>query len=55
MTSLDSIVKNGQIIEIITDKNRVSPNANWLEFVKTSHAKSAIRRAVNKLKESEEI
>ena len=48
MSSLDSVVHNGQIIEIITDKNRKLPNANWLEFVKTSHAKSAIRRAVNR-------
>ncbi|XLQ20327.1 MAG: RelA/SpoT family protein [Candidatus Moraniibacteriota bacterium] len=48
MSSLDSVVRNGQIIEIIKDKNRPSPNADWLNFVKTSHAKSAIRRAVNK-------
>ncbi len=50
MSALNSIVHNGQIIEIITDKNRALPNADWLEFVKTSHAKSAIRRATNRAK-----
>ncbi len=44
MVSLDTTVQNGQVIEIITDKNRKKPNADWLQFVKTSHAKSAIRR-----------
>ncbi len=44
MAPLDSIVSNGQVIEIVTEKNREKPNTNWLTFVKTSHAKSAIRR-----------
>ncbi len=44
MASLDTIVRNGQIIEIVTDKNRTKPNTNWLGFVKTSHAKGAIKR-----------
>jgi GTP pyrophosphokinase len=48
MTSLDSIVRNGQIIDIITDKNRTLPNQDWLEFVKTSNAKGAIRRAIKR-------
>ena len=55
MSSLNSIVHNGQIIEIITDKNRKLPNADWLEFVKTSHAKSAIRRIINKAKQEEKL
>lgn len=53
MCSLDSIVQNGQIIDIITDKNRELPNANWLDFVKTSNAKSSIRKAVNKAQKEE--
>ena len=44
MAALDSVVKNGQVIEIVVDKNRDKPNTNWLTFVKTSHAKSSIRR-----------
>jgi GTP pyrophosphokinase len=50
MKSLDSVVQNGQIIEIITSKNRITPNADWLTFVKTSHAKSAIRKAIKQTK-----
>ncbi|MFA5986879.1 MAG: RelA/SpoT family protein [Parcubacteria group bacterium] len=48
MTALDSTVHNGQIIDIITDKNRKKPNADWLDFVKTSNAKGAIRRAIKR-------
>jgi len=55
MSSLDSVVHNGQIIEIITDKNRKLPNADWLKFVKTSHAKSAIRRVTNKANQKENL
>jgi GTP pyrophosphokinase len=52
MTALDSVVKNGQIINILTDKNRKMPNRNWLKFVKTSNAKGAIRRAIKRAKEN---
>jgi len=44
MASLDTTVSNGQVIEIVTDKNRSKPNTTWLSFVKTSHAKASIRR-----------
>lgn len=42
MTSLDSVLKNGDIVEILTKKNG-SPNLKWLEFVKTTTAKKHIR------------
>jgi GTP pyrophosphokinase len=44
VTSLDKTLKSGDIIEIITDKNRKGPNPDWLKFVKTHHAKSKIRQ-----------
>ncbi len=50
MVSLDSVLKSGDIVEIINDKNRKSPNPDWLEFVKTSMAKTKIRAAMNKTK-----
>lgn len=53
MSSLDSIVRNGQIIDILTDKNRKFPNADWLDFVKTSNAKGSIRKAVKKIQEND--
>ncbi|MFA6410259.1 MAG: RelA/SpoT family protein [Candidatus Buchananbacteria bacterium] len=43
MVSLDSKLKNGDVVEIITEKNRKGPNQYWLQFVKTSAAKSKIK------------
>ena len=43
MESLDTTLKNGDMIEIITDKNRKAPNLDWLNFVKTNTARSKIR------------
>lgn len=42
MASLDTELKNGDVIEIITDKNRKGPSRDWLKFVKTHTAKSHI-------------
>ncbi len=39
MTSLDTGLKNGDVIEIITNKNRKGPSRDWLKFVKTHTAK----------------
>lgn len=45
MISLDSKLKNGDVVEIITDKNRKGPSRDWLKFVKTGAAKSKILSA----------
>jgi GTP pyrophosphokinase len=42
MSSIESELKNGDIIEIITSKN-ARPNRKWLENVKTTFAKKHIR------------
>lgn len=42
MASLDTKLKNGDIVEIITKKT-VSPTRKWLEMVKTSEAKRSIK------------
>lgn len=44
---LDSILHNGDRVEIITDKNR-RPSVTWLSFVKTSRAKEVIRSEINR-------
>jgi len=44
---LDTTLKSGDQIEIITSKNQ-QPNKNWLKFVKTHKAKSNIRRWINR-------
>jgi GTP pyrophosphokinase len=41
-------LNNGDLIEIITNKNRKKPNIEWLNFVKTQSAKYKIKAAINK-------
>jgi GTP diphosphokinase / guanosine-3',5'-bis(diphosphate) 3'-diphosphatase len=48
MVSLDTELKNGDVIEIILDKNRKEPNIDWLDFVKTHTAKTHIKGAQRK-------
>lgn len=47
---LDTILHSGDQLEIITSKNQ-HPNKNWIKFVKTHKAKSAIRKWINKEEE----
>ncbi|OGH66316.1 MAG: hypothetical protein A3B90_01300 [Candidatus Magasanikbacteria bacterium RIFCSPHIGHO2_02_FULL_41_13] len=42
MVSLNTELKNGDVVEIITEKNRKGPNADWLDFVKTPTARTHI-------------
>ena len=43
MTSLDTELRNGDVVEVITDKNRKGPGRDWLKFVKTNTAKSHVK------------
>lgn len=52
MANLNSELKSGDMCEIVTDKNRKHPNADWLKFVKTHHARSKIKEALKKSKRS---
>lgn len=45
---LDTELKNGDMVEIITDKNRISPNPDWLNFIKTNSAKEKIKDSLAK-------
>jgi GTP pyrophosphokinase len=51
---LDYQFKNGDIVEIITRPN-AHPSRDWLNFVKTSHARSKIKQYFRKLAHSENI
>jgi len=42
MAALDTLLKNGDMVEIITDANRAGPNYDWLKFVKTRRARTKI-------------
>jgi len=45
---LDQELKNGDIVEIILEKNRQYPSKDWLKFVKTRRAKDHIRQDAKK-------
>lgn len=45
MVNLDTELQSGDMCEIIVDKNRKGPNADWLKFAKTNQARSRIRDA----------
>ena len=45
MINLNTELKSGDVCEIIIDKKRKSPNSDWLDFVKTNHARAKIRDA----------
>lgn len=48
MVSLDTRLKSGDVIEIIKDRNRKKPNADWIKMVATNMAKSKIRSQLRK-------
>jgi len=43
IVKLDTSLNNGDVVEIIIDKNRKGPNQDWLSFVKTHTAKCHIK------------
>lgn len=44
MVPLDYHIQNAEVIEILTSREKKKPSRDWLNFVKTSGAKSHIRR-----------
>jgi GTP pyrophosphokinase len=48
IASLNTSLKSGDVVEILTDKNRKYPSTDWLKFVKTPVAKSKIKSLLSK-------
>ncbi len=48
IATLDKPLKSGDVIEILTNKSRKFPNADWLKFAKTSLAKNKIKSSLSK-------
>ena len=51
---LHSQLKNGDSVEIITDKNRV-PSRDWLKFVKTAKARTRIKQYIRTVEREQAI
>ncbi|MFA5133251.1 MAG: RelA/SpoT family protein [Patescibacteria group bacterium] len=47
IATLDTALKNGDVIHIITNKDRKSPSSDWLKFIKTRGAKQKIKAKLN--------
>ena len=45
-------IQNGDMIEIITQKGKTTPDSDWLDIVKTSHARMKIKNALKKKKDN---
>ncbi len=50
MATLRDELKSGDVVFIITDKNRKTPNADWVKFVRTAGARGKIRARLREKK-----
>ncbi|MFH1838250.1 MAG: RelA/SpoT family protein [Candidatus Kuenenbacteria bacterium] len=47
ISPLNTILKSGDVVKIITSKSRKKPSLDWLNFVKTHQARSKIKNVLN--------
>ena len=52
---LDHVLKNGDIVEIMTSKSAKGPSRDWMKIAKSSEARSKIRQWFKKEKKDENI
>ena len=55
IVTLDHVLKNGDIVEIMTSKNAKGPSRDWMKIAKSSEARSKIRQWFKKEKKDENI
>lgn len=53
MVSLGTRLKNGDIVEIVTSANSSGPSMDWLNLVKSSHARNKIKNFLNRADKNE--
>ena len=54
LVPLRTLLENGQTVEIVTSRG-AKPNPNWLSFVRTAKARTAIRQYTKNLRSSESV
>lgn len=52
MARIDSRLQSGDVVEIITEKNRLCPNPDWVKFAKTRSAREKIKACVRQTKKT---
>lgn len=52
---LDTTLKNGNIVEIITSNNSSGPSTDWLKIAKSSSARNKIRQWIKKENQSDSV
>jgi len=55
IVTLDHVLKNGDIVEILTAKNAKGPSRDWMKIAKSSEARSKIRQWFKKERKEENI
>ncbi|BDG59277.1 RelA/SpoT family protein [Caldinitratiruptor microaerophilus] len=55
LTPLDTPLKSGDIVEILTSKSSPGPSIDWLKIVKTSTAKNKIRQFFKRERREEDL
>ena len=55
IVTLDHVLKNGDIVEILTSKNAKGPSRDWMKIAKINEARSKIRQWFKKEKRDENI
>ena len=55
IVTLDHVLKNGDIVEILTAKNAKGPSRDWMKIAKSSEARSKIRQWFKKERKDENI
>ena len=55
IVTLDHVLKNGDIVEILTSKNATGPSRDWMKIAKSTEARSKIRQWFKKERKDENI
>ncbi len=55
MVTIDHVLKNGDIVDIITSANSAGPSMDWLNIAKSSQAKNKIRNFLRKANKNDSL